>query len=55
MFMLFFLVRASITSLDLLYERLCTMAGRFYDERVQILVKGLTISGCQTRAESLVT
>jgi len=47
--------RASITTLGFLYERLGRMAGRSYDESVQVLLRGLKNSESQTRAESLVT
>lgn len=46
---------ASITTLGCLYERLGRMAGRSYDESVQVLLRGLKNSESQTRAESLVT
>ena len=52
-FILFF--RASITTLGFLYERLGWMAGRSYDESVQVLLWGLKNSESQTRAESLAT
>lgn len=50
-----FLFRACITTLGFLYERLGRMAGRSYDESVQVLLRGLKNSESQTRAESLVT
>ena len=48
-------IRASITTLGMLYERLGRMAGRSYEETVQVLLRGLKNAESQTRAESLVT
>jgi len=49
------LCRASITTLGLLYEKLGRMAGRSYEETVQVLLRGLKNAESQTRAESLMT
>ena len=48
-------LRASITSLGLLYEKLGRMAGRSYEETVQVLLRGLKNAESQTRAESMTT
>lgn len=55
MFNFFFFPRASITALGYLYEKLGRMAGRSYDESVQVLLRGLKNSESQARAESLIT
>lgn len=53
--MLAIVSRAAITTLGSLYEKLGRMAGRSYEETVQVLLRGLKNGESQTRAASLVT
>lgn len=41
--------------MGLLYEKLGRMAGRSYEETVQVLLRGLKNAESQTRAESMTT